>query len=365
MSSPRPNVYYRGRPEDFRVTELPLVEPSGSGGFTWLLVEKIGTNTHDVARQLSQDFERPEHEVAWAGRKDRHAVAQQWFSIPDIEPRQALGWQGEGARVLEASRHRFRLRLGDLAGNRFELRLFVADPVIAEAVPERLAHLERTGFANRFGAQRFGHNEDNVARGAALLAGTEARSYPRRQRALYLSALQAAVFHQVLAERAVGIDEVRPGELVWQHGSGVTYSVRDPAEERDKLDRFEVSPSGPLFGPRMRRPRGACLEEELRALALFGLPPFEQLELPRGVRLGGARRSLRARLLDSSTELTERQEVTPPDMVAPEEVPVEMPVEMPVEVVVRFSLEPGSYATVLLESLFPECEVVEGSGAER
>ncbi len=47
----------------------------------------------------------PVRHAGYAGRKDRFAVARQWFSVPRLDPGRALALEGEGIRVLEAVRH--------------------------------------------------------------------------------------------------------------------------------------------------------------------------------------------------------------------------------------------------------------------
>ena len=72
--------------EDFVVVEEPLYSPSGEGTHTFLCVEKRGRTTEQVARELARAAGVPPGAVGYAGRKDRHAVTRQWFSLPDIDP---------------------------------------------------------------------------------------------------------------------------------------------------------------------------------------------------------------------------------------------------------------------------------------
>ena len=37
-------------------------------------------------------------DVGYAGRKDRHAITRQWFSLEGVEPERALDFQIEGAQ---------------------------------------------------------------------------------------------------------------------------------------------------------------------------------------------------------------------------------------------------------------------------
>ena len=67
-------------PEDFRVVEIPSYLPSGEGSHAYAFVEKSGLATLDVVKAL-RDRGVPERAVGFAGRKDKHAITRQWFSV--------------------------------------------------------------------------------------------------------------------------------------------------------------------------------------------------------------------------------------------------------------------------------------------
>ena len=71
----------RCQPEDFVVTENLAFEPSGTGEHAFLQITKTGENTDYVARQLARFAKVRQHDVGFAGLKDRHAVTTQWFSV--------------------------------------------------------------------------------------------------------------------------------------------------------------------------------------------------------------------------------------------------------------------------------------------
>jgi len=72
----------RTEPEDFLVEEHLDLEPDGAGEHLLMLVEKRSANTHWVARTLADFAGVSRNDVGYAGAKDRHAVARQWFSLP-------------------------------------------------------------------------------------------------------------------------------------------------------------------------------------------------------------------------------------------------------------------------------------------
>lgn len=333
-------VRLRAEPEDFVVDELPLYPPSGEGDHTFVHVKKRLRNTEEVARALARFAGVRPRDVGYAGRKDRAAVTTQWFSVPDLDPEAAHKFDMAGVYVLGARSHGHKLRTGQLAGNRFRIRVREADPAAVVAARARLASFVVRGMPNRFGGQRFGRDGDNAIRARALLGQTgEGRPAPRERREarFLLSALQSAVFNEVLALRERGepaaIDRVVDGDVARLHTSGGLFLVEDAAAEAARADAFEISATGPMFGTRPFPAGGAAAELEARVLSAWGLSQ-ENLELPRGMRLRGGRRPFRvqpaAALVASSGD----------------------------GATLHFELPPGSYASVLVEELFGD--VVEG-----
>jgi tRNA pseudouridine13 synthase len=315
----------RARPEEFRVEELPLYAPAGEGAHTFLCIEKRLRTTEEVARDLARAAGAAPRDVGYAGRKDRVAVTTQWFSVPGLDPEAARLLALPGARVLEAARHRHKLRTGQLRANRFEILVRDVDPEARERALQRAQEVARRGLPNRFGRQRFGRDGANAELGRRILRG-EAGPRDRRAARFLLSALQAEVFDRVLAARGDGFDRVFAGDVAVVHASGGLFRVEDEAREAPRAEAFEISATGPIFGTRAPLPGGEAAERERAALAAHGVP--DAWRPPRGVRLRGGRRALRVR----------------PEGLALEGAPEGLRV--------RATLPPGSYATVLLEELF-------------
>ena len=108
-------------PEDFEVEEIPAYEPSGSGPFLFLWVEKCDMGAEYFTRQVAHRLNIPVGEVGTAGLKDRHAVTRQMVSVPAAVEDRLAALEGEGIRVLTVSRHGNKLRAGHLRGNRFRI----------------------------------------------------------------------------------------------------------------------------------------------------------------------------------------------------------------------------------------------------
>jgi tRNA pseudouridine13 synthase len=312
-------------PEDFRVEEVPAYLPSGEGGHTFLWIEKRLRNTDEVARWLAREAGVAARDVGYAGRKDRMAVTLQHFSVPDLDPERALTLSMPGVTVVRAARHPHKLRTGQLAGNRFVLRVHGRDPDVGAQADEAREQLERAGLPNRFGAQRFGRDGDNPERARALLAGARFKG-DRREARFLLSALQAAVFNEVLQTRPLPLDRVEVGDLARRTDSGGLFLVEDAEVENARAARLEISATGPLFGTRMETPGPAVAEREAAAMRALGVDP-DAIVPPKGVRLRGGRRPLRVPVTGLALEQQE-------DVLQ-----------------IRFELPAGSFATVLLEEL--------------
>jgi tRNA pseudouridine13 synthase len=162
----------RERPEDFRVAELETVEPepldADPGSYPCLLVRatlREWETTH-FARRLADALGASRERVSWAGTKDRNAVTTQLFTVrgagPDDVP--ALG----DAEIEPVGRLGRDLTFGDLAGNRFSIRVRnPGHPENADAVTADLrvdgegtgtdaGDPPTVGVPNYFGHQRFG-----------------------------------------------------------------------------------------------------------------------------------------------------------------------------------------------------------------
>jgi tRNA pseudouridine13 synthase len=316
-------------PEDFVVDELPAYPASGEGTHTFLRIEKRALTTDEAVRRVCSALSASERDAGTAGQKDRQAVTRQWISVPGVDPERALALTLDGVRVIEAVRHGHKLRTGHLSGNRFEITLrgTSGGPERARAVLEALAV---RGMANYFGAQRFGVRGDNAQQGRKLLDG-EAGGASRGQRRMLISAYQADLFNRYLDARLDDrlLDRALAGDVLKKSDTGGLFTVEDVAEAQARLDRGALVVTGPMFGHKMMSPPEGT-ESHAREAALLAQ---EAIDAARFARLGklaeGTRRPLRAPL------------AAPEVHAGPE----------PDSLVVRFSLPPGSYATVVLAEI--------------
>ncbi len=196
---------FRCEPEDFLVVEQLGFVPAGEGEHVFLWVEKRGENTAWVAKAIAQLAGVKEQDVGYAGRKDRHAVTRQWFSVylpvraGFVEP----NWQqlnSPSIVIEQVVRHTRKLRPGDHEANAFVIRLRNLSGASAEQVTQRFEQVIAGGVPNYFGEQRFGNQGANLVEAEQLLIG--GRRYNNTQKhGLMLSAARSHLFNRVLAGR--------------------------------------------------------------------------------------------------------------------------------------------------------------------
>jgi tRNA pseudouridine13 synthase len=157
--------------KNFQVIEEPAYLPNGSGEHLYVDIEKESLTTDQVAEALAKACGKKERDVGYGGRKDRHAVTRQWFSVHfgDEAKLATLAERLPNGRVHVhgVSRHANKLRMGHLAGNRFVLGLGGDTSGLAE----KLARLAHEGIRNRYGPQRFGINGSTLEIAKAWGAG--------------------------------------------------------------------------------------------------------------------------------------------------------------------------------------------------
>jgi tRNA pseudouridine13 synthase len=168
----------------FQVSEEAAYAPSGAGEHLYVEIEKEGLTTDAVSELLARTLGRRTMDVGYAGRKDRHAITRQWFSVHGGEESRLGGLAESAGRgriaVLTVARHGNKLRLGHLLGNRFRLAIGgLAGEAQHQLLRERLARLAHEGIRNRFGDQRFGVAGATLAVAKAWGAGDAAAAVAR------------------------------------------------------------------------------------------------------------------------------------------------------------------------------------------
>jgi len=344
------------RLEDFRVEEMPRYEPCGEGTHVYFRVVKAGIATHVAIQRIARHMRVKPTDIGVAGLKDAKAVAIQMMSLEHADADKLAAYRDRQLQVIWTGRHNNKLRMGHLAGNRFQIRIRRVGEQQLPAAREILDVLIARGVPNYFGPQRFGLRGDTALLGKTLVrddlqefvelllgrakpddpadcraardafdAGYLDRAlqcWPRhyvdqrralsaykkkrrpaqalaavdkRMRRLFVSAFQSKIFNEVLARRIDSIDQVFVGDLAQKTDTGGVFTVVDVEAEQPRATAFEISPTGPIVGYRSSLATGEPGKYEREALAANQV---SQADFRRAgtLKIKGARRPLRMQL---------------------------------------------------------------------
>jgi tRNA pseudouridine13 synthase len=203
----------------------------------------------------------------------------------------------------------------------------VADHAAA-TVPAVLHRLSTHGVPNYFGPQRQGKRGDNHLVGAALLNDPRRREkMSRATRIWYLNAYQSFLFNRIVAGRIDRIDRVLVGDWAMKLENGACFQVEDAEKEQPRADRFEISPTGILFGSRVSWASGEPGAIEEAVIAEAGTTKDALVAAGKACGFRGERRALRIPLAELEWSLDGSV------------------------LTLSFGLPPGAYATSVLREL--------------
>ena len=306
-------------PEDFCVHEELPYEADGSGEHFFVHIQKRGISTAEVIRCLAAESGIPQRDVGYAGRKDVHAVATQWISMPS-EPKHI---DDERFSILEVKRHSKKLRVGHVKQNRFEIRVRSVEQDALSKV-EALMSILGDGFPNYFGVQRFGRSGRNLETANRWID----RGCPRIKGPKFMvSAIQSAVFNAWLGERISDtlFDRVLAGDILRKRETGGLFVAEDVEIDQVRLESGEIDVCGPLFGPKMKQGQDQARTREEEWIS--------RLALTNDIRKVLAKFGAGGRRLARIIPINFTAEVDGTDLLF------------------RFSLPSGVYATVFLAEL--------------
>jgi tRNA pseudouridine13 synthase len=245
---------FKSSAEDFQVTEILGYEPICEGEHIYLWVRKTGLNTAYLAEQIAKFTRLPLRAVTYAGRKDKHAQTEQWFSV-HLPGKGEFDWaqfNEPGAQILKSIRHNKKLRTGVLKGNRFNITLRQLNST--SGIDERLQQIKLSGVPNYYGSQRFGSTQHDPRGGNLVLAekmtnGESIRN--RNKRSMAISALRSWLFNEMLSSRLQNncLNKPLPGDVMQLSGSNSFFC----AEHIDnniiqRIAQRDIYLSAPLWG---------------------------------------------------------------------------------------------------------------------
>ena len=139
-------------PEDFIVSEVVKIYPTERGEHSLYLLKKINLTTWDALGKIAKKWHIPLKNFGYGGLKDKRAISYQYITIKGGPKRDLkennleLTYLGKSPKQIEK---------GDLLGNNFEI--VVREVELEENILiKRVDEVKRYGIPNYFDEQRFG-----------------------------------------------------------------------------------------------------------------------------------------------------------------------------------------------------------------
>jgi len=251
---------------DFQVDEILSFQPSGEGEHLFLQVKKTDNNTDWVARQLQKKSGLTSRDIGYAGKKDRHSVSTQWFSL-HLPGRQIelSELEGEGYQIISAIRHNKKLRRGSLLENRFQIIIRNVTDTIDDALVEKV---QQVGVPNYFGKQRFGIDANNLIKADELLKG-KIKIKNRDKRGLIISSARSLLFNLQLARRVTENSWLNAitGDCLMLAGTQSFFNVIDlSSQDKIRLQEGDLHICGWLPGKQNSDAKGEAVNKEQASL---------------------------------------------------------------------------------------------------
>ncbi|HEH5496439.1 TPA: tRNA pseudouridine(13) synthase TruD [Campylobacter coli] len=344
------NAYFSKNSDDFVVRERPLYEFSGKGEHLILHINKKDLSTNEALRILSEVSGVKMRDFGYAGLKDKQGSTFQYLSMPKKFESFLANFSHPKLKILETFIHENKLRIGHLKGNSFFIRLKKVLPSDALKLEQALINLDKQGFANYFGYQRFGKFGDNYKEGLEILRGKKMKNVKMKE--FLISAFQSELFNRYLSKRVelshfandftekelaqiynISKEEAKElkkqeqffkllkGEVLGHYPFGKCFLCEDLSAELERFKARDISAMGLLIG--------AKAYEASQGLALNLENEIFKDALEFKAKMQGSRRFMWSYLEDVKWRYDEQK----------------------AHFCMEFFLQKGSYATVVLEEI--------------
>ena len=219
-------------PEDFIVEEIPI-EFSDKGDYSIYKLTKKDFNTESAVEHICNKFNIPRKNIKYAGSKDRHALTTQFISI--FKDKGNLKIDTDNIKLGFISFHNEPLSLGSLKGNKFIIK--IRDLSEEELNNFKTRFSDDYVFPNYFDDQRFSEYNFDIGlsilkrdfENACKLAKIEVKNndyvnalnkIPKKTLLFYIHSVQALIFNKELSEKIKGVGkyylkEYSKGELAF------------------------------------------------------------------------------------------------------------------------------------------------------
>jgi tRNA pseudouridine13 synthase len=251
--------------KDFIVDEIAHVEYKNRGNFLILHVKKVEMTTWDMIAVFAKFLNIPAEKIGYAGLKDKHATTTQYISV-EVKYENALKkFKHKQIKIIGRYKHNHSIRMGDLAGNRFQIKLFGVDNIEAGRIEKIARKTQKYGLANYFGYQRFGRDGDSINQAKEMIAGDIFIEDAKLKKFL-ISIYQSVFFNDWLKERVLLSREKNGGKYmllegdIYQTMEGKLFTPKK-IPTQDFLDA-KIMPTGLLCGRDVYRARGEARKIE-------------------------------------------------------------------------------------------------------
>ncbi|MCK4710868.1 MAG: tRNA pseudouridine(13) synthase TruD [Gammaproteobacteria bacterium] len=238
-------------PEDFKVAEQLGFTFTGAGEHLFLYVQKKALTTHQLIDLIAQETGVQPRQIGHSGLKDKHAVTQQWLSVqlPGCKQMPVIA-DTQQFQILQRHWHDKKLKIGVHKSNRFDI--VIRDiPGKVDNLSSIIEQIKNYGFANYFGEQRFGVQQDNVEQAVRVLNNRhKCKRLTRTKKSLYISALRSELFNQILDQRIKqGIwQQPIDGDVCMLAGSQSVFVEPLSDQIRQRYKEFDIHSGISLFG---------------------------------------------------------------------------------------------------------------------
>ena len=308
-------------PKDFFVREIPIYSLDEEGDYSYFTLHKENISTIDAVSILAKKLSIPLKRIGYAGNKDKVAITEQIISIKDVEAN-AIGKVNLPFRLEFIGKGVNPISLGDLEGNYF--RIVVRNLSMSRI---KMSYLER--IPNYFGTQRF--SEKNIEIGKAILMrnfGKAVELIDQREVKEYLE-LHTGDF--------IGAIRVLPLKLrkmyIHAYQSWVWNLTVEVYLKRKLLKNEKIPIVG--FGTELGKDKISVIIKKILKKEGVGLRDFVIKQFPE-LSSEGSSRDLFMNVKDFKIISIQEDDLNKGKFKA----------------MVSFSLNPGSYATVLIDNLF-------------
>ena len=185
--------------DDFFVEEIPLEPFTKKGNFLVLKIKKVYISTWELIYHISKILDIDEHQIGYAGLKDKNATTIQYISIPLKKAKEYRKLNNKDIKVLDTFLHNQKLKIGNLKGNRFKIKLHDIKSDDLSTIYQTISQIQKNGMPNYFGYQRFG--KDTSFKQCKNVVYGEVIQKDKKLKHLLISAYQSYFFNAWLIKR--------------------------------------------------------------------------------------------------------------------------------------------------------------------